>query len=156
MSDLSNSLMVALLTWGTWAIAHSRSFVLSDLSESLTVAHLIWAIWANERWVSEQIPSPVSYKKTGRIPRFGPTEPVKCTSNCRGKTKLGQSSVIAGKSKGESRELRWTHISLFMLVKFPDLAGNFTRPANASITVSKTWTYLKTSFRSQTTCKNVT
>ena len=71
MSDLSDSLMVALLTWGTWAIAHSRSFVLSDLSESLTVAHLIWAIWANERWVSEQIPSPVSYKKQGEFPGLG-------------------------------------------------------------------------------------
>ena len=56
MSDLSDSLTVALLTWATWAIrsqllfcpewseliAHSRSLNLSDLSE----------------WKSEQIPSP--------------------------------------------------------------------------------------------------
>ena len=70
MSDLSQSLSVAHLSWATWAIhswslisseqpqrfAHNRSFVLSDLSESLTVAHLIWAKWANE-----QIPSPAPY-----------------------------------------------------------------------------------------------
>ena len=53
MSDLSESLTVALLSWVTWAIcswslfcherleqfAHSCSFVLSDLSETLTVTH---------------------------------------------------------------------------------------------------------------------
>ena len=33
--------------------ASSRSFVLSDLSESLTFAHLSWAIWANE-WMSDK------------------------------------------------------------------------------------------------------
>ena len=67
LSDLSELLMVAHLSWVTWEIhtrslissewpeqfAHGRSFVLSDLSELLTVAHLIWAKWANER-----IPSP--------------------------------------------------------------------------------------------------
>ena len=71
MSNLSESLTVAHLSWVTWAIcsrwlifleraerfAHSRSFVLSNLSESLTVAHLIWAKWANEQmsdeWMSE-------------------------------------------------------------------------------------------------------
>ena len=55
MSDLSESLTVAHLSWAPWAIcsrslfwyeqperfAHSRSFVLRDLSESLAVAHLI-------------------------------------------------------------------------------------------------------------------
>ena len=63
LSDLSESLMVAHLSWSTWALrsrllissewperfAHSRSFVLSDLSKSLKVAHSIWAKWANER-----------------------------------------------------------------------------------------------------------
>ena len=67
LSDLSELLMVAHLSWVTWEIhtrslissewpeqfAHGRSFVLSDLSKLLTVAHLIWAKWANER-----IPSP--------------------------------------------------------------------------------------------------
>ena len=42
-------------------ITHGRSFVLSDLSDSLTVAHLSWAIWANCSqsliWF-ERIPSP--------------------------------------------------------------------------------------------------
>ena len=33
--------------------ANSRSFVLSNLSESLTFAHLSWAIWANE-WMSDK------------------------------------------------------------------------------------------------------
>ena len=56
MSDLSDSLPVALLTWATWAIysqslicperseriTHSRSFDLSNLSE----------------WANEQIPKP--------------------------------------------------------------------------------------------------
>ena len=69
MSDLSNLLTDALLTWATWAIrsqslfwherpewfAHSRSFVLSDLSELLTVAHLIWVIWANNQMTDEQM-----------------------------------------------------------------------------------------------------
>ena len=66
MSDLSELLTVAHLSWATWAIrswllisserperfTHSCSFVLSDHSKSLTVAHLIWAKWAkcgNER-----------------------------------------------------------------------------------------------------------
>ena len=52
MSDLQKSIMVTLLSWGTWAIrslllfcqqrepfAHSHSFVLSNLRKSLTVAH---------------------------------------------------------------------------------------------------------------------
>ena len=57
MSDLSDLLMVALLSWATWAIcsqllicaeqfelfAHSRSFVLSDLSE-----------WAMSEWANSQ------------------------------------------------------------------------------------------------------
>ena len=61
MSDLSESLTVAHLSWATWTIrsalliclerperfAHSSSFVLSDLSDLLTVAHLIWVKWAN-------------------------------------------------------------------------------------------------------------
>ena len=46
MSDLSEALTVAYLSWATWAFAHSCSFPLSDLSDSLTVAHLSWAIWA--------------------------------------------------------------------------------------------------------------
>ena len=72
MSDLSESITVAHLSWATWAIrsrllfwheqperfAHSRSFVLSDLRKSPTVSHLIWAIWVNERWAYEQNPSP--------------------------------------------------------------------------------------------------
>ena len=70
MSDLSDSLMIVILTWTTWAIrsqslicperseriAHSRSFDLSNLSE-----------WANERmsnewWAmgDERIPGPAS------------------------------------------------------------------------------------------------
>ena len=53
MSDLSNLLTVALLSWALATWAHRCSFVLNDLSESLTVAHLISAIWANE-----QIPNP--------------------------------------------------------------------------------------------------
>ena len=68
MSDLSESLKVAHLSWATLVIcsfvmsdisdllicherpeqfAHSHSFVLSNLSKSLTVAHLSWANWAN-------------------------------------------------------------------------------------------------------------
>ena len=57
MSELSESLTVADLSWATWVIcsrslicleqperfAHGRLFVLSDLNESFTVAHLIWA-----------------------------------------------------------------------------------------------------------------
>ena len=31
----------------------ARFFVMSDLSNSLTVAHLSWAIWANE-WMSDE------------------------------------------------------------------------------------------------------
>ena len=64
MSDLSESIMVAHLSWVTWAIrsrslicleqpeqfAHGHSFV---LSESLIVAHLIWTKWANE-WMSDE------------------------------------------------------------------------------------------------------
>ena len=43
--------------------AHSHSFVMSDLSESLTVAHLTWGIWANEqmsKWAMSEwaIPNP--------------------------------------------------------------------------------------------------
>ena len=41
-------------------ISHGRSFSLSDLSDSLTVAHLSWAIWVNEQWANERIPSPAS------------------------------------------------------------------------------------------------
>ena len=69
ISDLSESLTVALLSWVTWAIrsqslfcheqperfAHSRSFILSDLSKSLKVTHLIWVIWANEGLGNEQM-----------------------------------------------------------------------------------------------------
>ena len=58
MSHLSDSLMVALLTWGPERYAYSRSFVLIDLSKSLTVTQLIRAIWENERWTNEQIPNP--------------------------------------------------------------------------------------------------
>ena len=36
----------AHLSWVTWGIAHGRSFVMSDLSNSLTVALLTWATWA--------------------------------------------------------------------------------------------------------------
>ena len=75
LSNLSESLMVAHLSWATWAIgscslisserperfAHGLSFVLSDLSESLTVAHLNWAKWANER-----ISSPVTNADNAR------------------------------------------------------------------------------------------
>ena len=57
MSELSELLTVADLSWATWVIcsrslicleqperfAHGRLFVLSDLNESFTVAHLIWA-----------------------------------------------------------------------------------------------------------------
>ena len=65
MSDLSEWLMGAHLSWATWALhslslfwyeqperfAHSRSFVFSDLSKLLSAAHLIWAKWANERMI---------------------------------------------------------------------------------------------------------
>ena len=68
MSDLSESLTVAHMSWATSAIrswllispewpegfAHGRSFVMSDLSKSLTVADLIWAKWANERMSDER------------------------------------------------------------------------------------------------------
>ena len=53
-------------------IAHGGSFDMSDLSNSLTVAHLSWAIWANRsqlliwsersegmsRWANKRIPNP--------------------------------------------------------------------------------------------------
>ena len=69
LSNLSKSLMVAHLSWATWAIrsrslissewpeqfAHGNSCVLSDLSESLTVAHLIWAKWSNEQMSDERM-----------------------------------------------------------------------------------------------------
>ena len=32
--------------WATWAIHWDRSFLLSNLSQSLTVAYLSWATWA--------------------------------------------------------------------------------------------------------------
>ena len=77
MSDLSDSLTVALLIWVTWVIpsqsliclqrseqiAHSRSFRLSKMSK-----------WANERWANkqwtanEQIPSSDLQKKSLLIP----------------------------------------------------------------------------------------
>ena len=44
MSDLSDSLTVAHLSWPTWVNA--------------TFAHLSWAIWANERWANVRIPNP--------------------------------------------------------------------------------------------------
>ena len=57
-------------------IAHIRSFVMSVLSDSLIVAHLSWAIWSDpshlliclewfERWANERIPNPEIL-----IPRF--------------------------------------------------------------------------------------
>ena len=75
MSNLSNSLTVALLTWATWVIcsqslicheqseqiAHSHSFDLSDLSK-----------WVNELWANEPIPSPGFFCKNGET---GPTHP---------------------------------------------------------------------------------
>ena len=53
LSDLSQSLTFAHLSWATWAI---RSFFLSDLSK--------WANdwWANEWWAKEQIPNPRYHK----------------------------------------------------------------------------------------------
>ena len=47
VSNLSNSL--SSLIFGEWPerFAHSHSFDISDLSDSLTVAHLSWANWAN-------------------------------------------------------------------------------------------------------------
>ena len=78
MSNLSDLLTVAHLSWASWGIrsqslicperfAHSLSLVLSNLSESLSFAHLSWATWANcshllicpEQF--ERIPSPVEY-----------------------------------------------------------------------------------------------
>ena len=64
MSYLSKLLMVALLSWATWAnssrllfhherpeqIAHGYSFVMSNLSKSLTVALLFRATRANCSW----------------------------------------------------------------------------------------------------------
>ena len=47
MSDLSKSLMVALLSWATWAIRSQLLFDMSHLSDLLTVTHLSWATWAN-------------------------------------------------------------------------------------------------------------
>ena len=78
LSDLSELLMVAYLSWVTWVICsrslissewperftQGRSFPLSDLSNLLMVAHLSWAIWANCSqlliWFeqNERIPSP--------------------------------------------------------------------------------------------------
>ena len=92
MSDLSDSLTVAHLSWATWAIRsrslfwherperfpRSHSFVLSDLSESLTVAQLIWAIWANERMskfpaldVEDLIRRPIGSQETPYSANFG-------------------------------------------------------------------------------------
>ena len=84
MSNLSESLTLALLSWATWAICslslicpeqpeqftHSRSFVLSDLINSLTVAYLIWAIWANERWANEQNPNPDKFQPWEPTPKI--------------------------------------------------------------------------------------
>ena len=68
MSNLSESLTVAHLSWATWAIrsqsliclegpegfAHSHSFVLSDLSKLLTVLNWFERI---EQMIDERIPS---------------------------------------------------------------------------------------------------
>ena len=54
MSDLSNSLIVTLLTWATWAI-RSQLLICPERSEQIAhSAHLIWAIWANEQWANER------------------------------------------------------------------------------------------------------
>ena len=76
MSDLSDSLTVAHLSWATWAIcswvlicleqskqiAHSRSFDLSEMSK--------WAMskWANSQpWITLSIPSAGHGKYTSQI-----------------------------------------------------------------------------------------
>ena len=54
--------------------AHICSFVMSDLSDSLTVAHLSWAIWANDRIPNPDSHAPVhtssSYTVLPEILRF--------------------------------------------------------------------------------------
>ena len=69
MSDLSDSLTVAHLSWATWGI-RSQSLICLDWSERIAQScFLIWAKWAklanermsewaNERWANERIPSP--------------------------------------------------------------------------------------------------
>ena len=47
MSDLSESLTVAHLSWATWAICSRLLICLEQPEHSLTVAHFPWAIWAN-------------------------------------------------------------------------------------------------------------
>ena len=75
LSDLNKLLMVAHLSWATWAIrsrllisferpeqfAHGRSFVLSDPSKLLTVTHLIWAKWANSQPCLPHITCPLPH-----------------------------------------------------------------------------------------------
>ena len=74
---MSNSLTSLIFSERPERIAHDRSFPLSDMSDSLTVANLSWAIWANcsqssfdlskmskwanEQWANERIPSPTIF-----------------------------------------------------------------------------------------------
>ena len=67
-----------LLFYHEWPeqIAHNRSFVMSDLSDLINVAHLSWAVWENhsqslicpERfeqiWANERIPNPNDQKSS--------------------------------------------------------------------------------------------
>ena len=47
VSEMSDSLTMLISSERLERIAQDRSFPLSNLSDSLTVAHLSWAIWAN-------------------------------------------------------------------------------------------------------------
>ena len=52
VSNLSNSLSSLIFGERPERFAHSHSFDISDRSDSLTVAHLSWAIWANHsQWL---------------------------------------------------------------------------------------------------------
>ena len=64
MSDLSESLTVAHLSWATWRFSLSCSFNMSDLRDSLTVAHLSWAIWANR---SQSL---ISFEQSEQMSKF--------------------------------------------------------------------------------------
>ena len=86
VSEMSDLLTSLISSEQPEQIAHGRSFPLSDMSNSLTVAHLSWSIlanrsqlliwfelnewmskWTNERWVNERIPSP-GFNKDSRSP----------------------------------------------------------------------------------------
>ena len=71
MSDLSELLTVAHLSWWPERFVHGRLFILSNLSDLLTVAHLSWAIWGNR---SQSL---IWFEQNERISKF----PALCASH---------------------------------------------------------------------------